>query len=84
MERVRRIAREATTLILITHHVEEIVPEIQRVVLLREGRIAADGPKTSTLTAAHLSRVFDAPLHIEEAGGFYFARPADAALEPAT
>jgi iron complex transport system ATP-binding protein len=84
MERVRRIARGGTTLLLITHHVEEIVPEIDRVVLLREGRIIADGPKSSTLTAPHLTRLFGAPLRLEETGGFYFARPADAALEPAS
>ena len=84
MERVREIARNGTTLILITHHVEEIVPEIRRVVLLREGRIAADGPKASILTPEHLSRVFGAPLRIDQSGGFYFARPADATLEPAT
>jgi iron complex transport system ATP-binding protein len=82
MERVRRIARDGTTLVLITHHVEEIVPEIERVVLLHRGRIAADGPKASILTANHLSRVFDAPLQVDHAGGFYFARPADAAFEP--
>ena len=82
MERVRRIARDGTTLILITHHVEEIVPEIERVVLLHRGRIAAHGLKTSMLTPEHLSRVFEAPLQIEQAGGFYYARPADAAFEP--
>ena len=82
MERVRRIARDGTTLILITHHVEEIVPEIERVVLLHRGRIAAHGSKTSMLTPEHLSRVFEAPLQIEQAGGFYYARPADAAFEP--
>jgi iron complex transport system ATP-binding protein len=83
MERVRRVARNGTTLILITHHVEEIVPEINRVVLLQRGRIAAHGPKSSMLTAEHLSRVFGSPLQVEKAGGFYYARPADAALEPA-
>ena len=34
------------------------------------------------LTPEHLSRVFEAPLQIEQAGGFYYARPADAAFEP--
>jgi len=81
MERVREIARGGTTIILITHHVEEIVPEIERVVLLRQGAIAADGPKSDILTAAHLSRVFDAPLRLDESDGFYYARPADSALQ---
>ena len=51
MERVRQIAREGTTLILITHHIEEIVPEIQRVILLRAGQIIASGLEASVLTA---------------------------------
>jgi iron complex transport system ATP-binding protein len=75
LDRVRRIARNGTTLILITHHVEEVVPEIERVVLLSRGRIAAHGPKASMLTGEHLSRVFDAPVQIDQVGGFYFARP---------
>ena len=39
----RRLARAGTTLVLVTHHVEEIVPEIERVVLLRDGKVAAHG-----------------------------------------
>jgi iron complex transport system ATP-binding protein len=81
MDRVREVARAGTTIILITHHVEEIVPEIERVVLLRRGTIAADGPKSEILTAAHLSRVFDAPLRLDQSDGFYYARPADSALQ---
>jgi iron complex transport system ATP-binding protein len=76
MERVRAIAREGTTLILITHHIEEIVPEIERVILLREGRLIADGPKRSTLTAKHLSEAFGAPIAIEENNGYYNAQVA--------
>ena len=38
MELVRGIARAGTTLVLITHHIEEIVPEVERVILLQEGR----------------------------------------------
>lgn len=75
MERVRQIAREGTTLILITHHIEEIVPEIERVVLLRHGRIAAAGEKRQVLTAAHLSELFESPVAIDEAEGYYYARP---------
>jgi iron complex transport system ATP-binding protein len=84
MERVREIARAGTTIILITHHVEEIVPEIERVVLLRQGRIVGDGAKASMLTPERLSHVFGAPLQVEPAGGFYFVRPTDTALDPAS
>src|SRR5207247_3487911 len=62
MERVRQIARDGTTIILITHHIEEIVPEIDRVILLREGRIAASGSKRDVLTAERLSELFNAPI----------------------
>jgi iron complex transport system ATP-binding protein len=74
MERVRQIARDGTTLILITHHIDEIVPEIQRVILLREGRIAAAGPKGAVLTSKALTELFGAPIAIEDNGGYYYGR----------
>jgi iron complex transport system ATP-binding protein len=76
MERVRQVARDNTTLILITHHIDEIVPEIDRVILLREGRVAAAGPKRSVLTAERLSDLFAAPIALDESGGYYYARLA--------
>jgi iron complex transport system ATP-binding protein len=74
MERVRGVARDGTTLILITHHIEEIVPEIGRVILLREGRGAADGPKATVLTASRLSDLFGAPIVLDEHEGYFQAR----------
>ncbi len=76
METVRRLTREGTTLILITHHVDEIVPETRRVVLLREGRVAADGRPDETLTTARLSAVFGAALTVERAADYYHVRVA--------
>jgi iron complex transport system ATP-binding protein len=83
MELVRRIAKGGTTLILITHHIDEIVPEIERVVLLRDGRIVADGPKQSVLTALQLSRLFDAHVAIEAVGGYFYAHLESAELQAA-
>ncbi len=75
MERVRQIARDGTTLIVITHHVEEIIPEIERVVLLKNGRIAWTGPKKEMMTGAKFSDVFGGPMAVEEAkDGYYAAR----------
>jgi iron complex transport system ATP-binding protein len=76
MERVRQIARDGTTVILITHHIDELIPEIERVILLREGRITASGPKGAILTATHLSEIFAAPIAIEESDGYYYAKPS--------
>lgn len=71
---VRRIAREGTTVLLITHHIEEIIPEIGRVILLREGRVAHDGPKAEVLRSSHLAEVFGSPVELEERGGWYRLR----------
>ena len=76
LERVREISRSGTSLLLITHHIEEIVPEIQRVILLREGRIVGDGPKAEMLNSERVSDLFGLPLAIREAGGYYSAVPA--------
>jgi iron complex transport system ATP-binding protein len=71
---VRAIAREGTTILLVTHHVDEIIPEIGRVILLRGGRLARDGGKADVLTGEHLSHAFDAPLSVEESGGHFRVR----------
>jgi iron complex transport system ATP-binding protein len=74
LERVREIAQQGTTILLVTHHVDEIIPEIGRVILLHRGRVACDRPKPEVLTAPELSRVFGASLSVEEAGGYYHVR----------
>jgi iron complex transport system ATP-binding protein len=78
MERVSRIASGGTTLILVTHHIEEIVPEIDRVILLRQGRVLADGAKGEILTSARLSELFETSIKLEETDGYLYARPLDA------
>jgi iron complex transport system ATP-binding protein len=74
MESVRRLTREGTTLILVTHHVDEIIPETSRVVLLCGGRIAFDGPPEVALTAQRLQDVFGGRLAVTRSGGYYHVR----------
>jgi iron complex transport system ATP-binding protein len=74
MERVRAVARQGVTILLVTHYADEIIPEIERVILLRGGTIVADGGKAATMTAEKLSAVFGAPLAVENAGGYYHVR----------
>ncbi len=71
MESVRRLARDGTTVVIVTHHIEEIVPEMRRVVLMDRGRVAADGTPDDVLTPAHLGRVFGAPLAVRRSGTSY-------------
>ena len=74
LERVREIARGGTTILLVTHYVDEIIPEISRVVLLKRGRVVFDGPKRDALDAAQLGAAFDARVAIDRAAGYYYAR----------
>ena len=63
-ETLRRLVAEGTGLILVTHHLGDILPEIERVILMRDGRIAADGPRAELLTEPRLSELFRAPIRI--------------------
>lgn len=63
-ETLRRLAREGTGLVLVTHHLGDILPEIERVILMRGGRIVGDGPRENLLTEDRLSELFNAPVRI--------------------
>ncbi|HEX7579725.1 MAG TPA: ABC transporter ATP-binding protein, partial [Thermoanaerobaculia bacterium] len=68
---VRALARSGRGLLLVTHHIEDIPPEVDRVVMLRSGRIFADGPKVDLLTTAKLSELFGIPAEVEKRDGVY-------------
>ena len=75
---LRELAQQGITLVLVTHHIEEVIPEIERVVLLRGGRIQADGPRAEVLRSALLSDVFGGAIEVSEVNGRLHAqvRPA--------
>jgi iron complex transport system ATP-binding protein len=70
---LRKLAQQGTGIVLITHHIADILPEIDRILLMRDGRIVADGPKTKLLTAANLSDLFKTEVNMTERDGFYHA-----------
>ena len=76
MESIRRLARDGTTLIVVTHHIDEIIPEIKKVVLLREGRVVFDGPTDQALTSERLANVFGGPVVVDHSHGYYHVRPS--------
>ena len=79
MERVRSIARDGTTLILITHHVEEIIPEIDRVILLQERPHRRRWRETRHVDGAHTSATpSTARMQVESATGISMRGPARA------
>ena len=63
-ETLRGLAREGTGLVMVTHHLGDILPEIDRIILMRDGRIVADGPRSQLLTEARLSDLFNTPVRI--------------------
>lgn len=72
-ETLRNLARSGIAIVLITHHLDDIIPEIDRVVLMQSGRIVGDGPKPEMLTSERLSPVFRLPVHVGEQAGYYHA-----------
>ena len=67
------IAAAGKTLILVTHHAEEILPEIRRTVLLRAGKVFRDGATEDVLTSENLSALFGEPIHVRYHSGVYTA-----------
>jgi len=76
LDRIRRLARDGRNIIIVTHHLNEIPPEVDRVILLQAGRVAADGAKADILTEAILSAVYETPIRVAVVDGYYLAYPA--------
>lgn len=70
---MRTLAKSGIGIVLATHHLADIIPEIKRVIVLKHGRIAADGPKDEVLTAVRLKDLFGVPLEVVKRAGFYHA-----------
>jgi len=70
---IRKIARSGTGIILVTHNLQDIIPEITRVILMKNGKFVEDGPKEAVLTDRHIGRLFDVPVQVRCVDGYYYA-----------
>jgi len=70
-ETLRELTRSGLGILLVTHHVAEIIPEIERVVLMQRGKIVADGPKTEVLTSERLSALFGVSVKLFRDGEYF-------------
>jgi iron complex transport system ATP-binding protein len=68
---LRKLAQEGTGIVMVTHHLSDLIPEIERVILMDRGRIVADGPTRKVLVASRLSSLFGLPLELSERDGYY-------------
>src|SRR6202453_24701 len=70
LREILRNVAGGTGLLMVTHHLADILPEIDRVVMMRSGRIVADGPKRELLQAAKLGELFGVDLELTERNGY--------------
>lgn len=71
LQQMRLFCQQGGSMLIATHHVDEIIPEIERVVLISQGRVVADGPKAQILTSANLTELYATPLETSEQNGWY-------------
>lgn len=69
-ESMRGLAHEGTGLVLVTHYLGDILPEVKRIILMRDGRIVGDGPREELLTEPRLSELFGTPVRIGHQDGW--------------
>src|SRR6187399_2915946 len=70
-EILRKLAQTGIGIIMVTHHLSDLIPEMDRVVLMERGRVIADGPKSEVLVASKLSALFRQPLELSERNGYF-------------
>ena len=70
-ETMRSLAQQGIGILLVTHHISDIIPEIDRIIFLREGQILADGKKTELLTEKRLADLFGVAVRIVRQDGFF-------------
>ena len=75
IEIIQDLMSTGKNVILVTHHIHEIPPEITRAILLKEAKVVDDGHKAKVLKSKTLSKLFDRPIKIIEENGFYQALP---------
>lgn len=80
LARVRELSDSGHNIVLVTHHLNEIPPEVDRVVVLKEGTVVADGDKASVLTSELLSAVYETEIRVVQLDGYFLAYPGAGAL----
>ncbi|MCE1204560.1 MAG: ATP-binding cassette domain-containing protein [Holophagaceae bacterium] len=73
LDMLQGLAERHKTLLLVTHHIEEVLPQVERVILLKAGRVFRDGPKAEVLTSANLSALYETAVQVQVQLGRYTA-----------
>ncbi len=70
--KLSKIAAQGKGIVMITHNLSDIIPEIQRVIMIRGGKVVQDGDKEQILTAKNLSVLFGGKLELIRRDGYYY------------
>jgi iron complex transport system ATP-binding protein len=70
-ETLRKLAQSGIGIVMVTHHLSDLIPEIARVILMHRGRVVADGPTREILLGERLSKLFGLPVDLAERAGYY-------------
>ncbi len=72
-ENLRTVAQQGTGIIMVTHHLADILPEIDRVIMMRNGRVVADGPKPELITPERLHDLFGVEVTLTQRDGYWYS-----------
>jgi iron complex transport system ATP-binding protein len=70
-EALRLVAQQGTGIVMVTHHLADILPEMTRVIMMRSGRIFADGAKEELITAEKLRELFGVEVTLTRRDGYW-------------
>ena len=70
-ESMRRLVASGVTVIVVTHHLPDIIPEINRVVALKAGKIFFDGAKDQVLNSEKMTELFETPVNVRQVGDYF-------------
>lgn len=76
LDQIGQRIQKGTTMLLVSHRIEEVLPDFHRVVFLKEGSVVADGPSDALLRDGPLSALFNTPLHVVTYRGHRQVLPA--------
>jgi iron complex transport system ATP-binding protein len=77
LRRISDLSRRGCNIVIATHHLNEIPPEVQRVIVLKDGRVVADGSKEQVLCPDVLSKTYGMPVRVARIDGYYLAYPGE-------
>ena len=72
---IRALTTSGHSIVIVTHHLNEIPPEVDRIIMLKDGIVVADGGKADTFTAKLLTEVYETPIQVANMAGHFLAYP---------